>query len=526
MGIFVSASMTYSVGRWSLMGATAFAFVAATTAGNAQPQKPGKRAVATVTAVPVSIPESQLTRAELEAHLRFIASDELQGRRTGSPGSQIAARYLAEQFRQLGLKPAGDNGSYYQNVALQRTQPTATGTIRFGADSLAVGKQFVVVSGGAANQTAPSVYVGYGLTAEDYAGKDVKGKFVITQVGSSEAKTPRDLIGAMTEKRKLAAERGALGIIELFASPATPWTFANRYFNSEQISTPPAEATGQAPLLHIWADNGKGQLATLKDNKSVMVRTSGRAAQMLNTANVAGIIEGTDPTLKSEYVLLTAHYDHIGTGKAGVGSVTAADTIYNGARDNGMGTVALIAASKTLMAQRPKRSVIVVALIGEEVGMLGSRYYAEHPLVPLKQTVFNFNIDGAGYNDTKLISVIGLDRTGAKAEIEQAAAQFGLSVFADPAPEQGLFDRSDNVSFAAKGIPAPTLSEGFKAFDEELMKNYHQVSDNPETIDFEYLLKFCQSYARAARLIADRSARPFWVAGDKYEAAGKALYGQ
>lgn len=524
-GIFVFSPMNQLVSRWSLLGATAFAFVAAGTPGMAQQQKPAKRVVPTVTLTP-ALPEAQLTKAELENHLRFIASDELQGRRTGSPGNMVAARYIAEQFRQMGLKPAAENNSYYQQVALQRTQATTSGTIRFGADSLQVGKQFVVVSGGAMSQTAESVYVGYGLTADDYAGKDVKGKFVVTQVGSAEAKTPRDLIGAMTAKRKMAAERGALGIVELFASPATPWTFANRFFNSEQISIPAAEATGQTPMLHIWADNGKGQLAGLKDSKAVTIRTSGRVVQALTAVNVAGIVEGTDPSLKSEYILLTAHYDHIGTAKAGTGSVTAADTIYNGARDNGMGTVALLAAAKTLIVQPPKRSVIIVALTGEEVGLLGSRYYAEHPLIPLKQTVFNFNIDGAGYNDTKLISVIGLERTGAKAEIEQAAAQFGLGVFAEPAPEQGLFDRSDNVSFAAKGVPAPTLSEGFKTFDEELMKNYHQVSDNPETIDYNYLLKFCQTYARAARLIADRTTRPFWIAGDKYEAAGKALYGQ
>ena len=517
-GDFCFHSMIYSVRRWPLLGATAFAFMAVATPATAQ-TRPAKR---TVTATVASaLPEAQLTRAELESHLRFIASDELQGRRTGSAGNLAAARYLAEQFRMMGLRPAADGNSYYQPVALQRTQPTASGSIRFGADSLRLGSQFVVMSGGATRQTAPSVYVGYGLTADDYANKDVTGKFVITQVGSAEAKTPRDLVGAMTAKRKLAAERGALGVIELFASPTAPWGLVSRNFTNEQIGPVPAgETPGQPQLLHVWADNGKGQLAPLKDNAAVTVQTSGRVAQPVRAVNVAGIIEGTDPALKNEYVLLTAHFDHLGTKPGG-----GVDTIFNGARDNGMGTVGLLAAAKTLMAQRPKRSVIVVALTGEEVGLLGSRYYAEHPLVPLKQTIFNFNIDGAGYNDTKLISVIGLNRTGARAEIEEAAAQFGLSVFADPAPEQGLFDRSDNVSFAAKGIPAPTLSEGFKEFDEELMKNYHQVSDNPDTIDYDYLLRFCQAYARAARLIADRTTRPFWVAGDKYEAAGRALYG-
>ena len=325
--------MIHSLGRWSLLGATALVFVGVATPGIAQqPRKTGR--AARIETAPVS-PEASLSRAELESHLRFIASDELQGRKTGAPGNRVAARYIAEAFRQLGLKPAGADNSYYQPVALQRTQATATGIIRFGADSLTVGKQFVVVAGGAIDQTAPGVYVGYGLTADDYAGKDVKGKFVITQVGSAEAKSPRDLIGAMAEKRKMATERGAVGIIELFASPTTPWAFANRYFNSEQIGIMPAEGAGQTPILHIWAENGKGQLAGLKDSKAVSIRTSGRAVEPLDAANVAGIIEGTDPTLKAEYILLTAHYDHIGTAKAGTGSVTAADTIYNGAREIG-----------------------------------------------------------------------------------------------------------------------------------------------------------------------------------------------
>jgi hypothetical protein len=147
-------------------------------------------------------------------------------------------------------------------------------------------------------------------------------------------------------------------------------------------------------------------------------------------------------------------------------------------------------------------------------------------LVPLNQCVFNLNSDGAGYSDKTLVSVIGLDRTNCKAEIEAGCNAFGLSVFGDPAPEQGLFDRSDNVSLAAKGIPAPDFSPGFKSFDGEIAKYYHQATDNPESIDFDYLLKFCQSFAYSARLIANKSVRPYWTAGDKYEPAAKALYGK
>ena len=124
------------------------------------------------------------------------------------------------------------------------------------------------------------------------------------------------------------------------------------------------------------------------------------------------------------------------------------------------------------------------------------------------------------------MSVIGLNRTNCKDEIETACKAFGLGVFADPAPEQNLFDRSDNVNLAAKGIPAPDFAPGFKSFDGEIAKYYHQATDNPESVDFDYLLKFCQSFAYSARLIANKSVRPYWTAGDKYEPAAKALYGK
>ena len=146
------------------------------------------------------------------------------------------------------------------------------------------------------------------------------------------------------------------------------------------------------------------------------------------------------------------------------------DSIFNGARDNAMGVTAILEAAKALSQQRPNRSVLVLAFTGEEIGLLGSKYYAEHPLVPLKQTIFDLDTDGAGYSDTTIVSVIGLERTGAKAEIEAGAKAFGLGVFAEPAPEQGLFDRSDNVNFAIKGVPAPDFSPGFKAFDQEIAK--------------------------------------------------------
>ena len=280
-------------------------------------------------------------------------------------------------------------------------------------------------------------------------------------------------------------------------------------------------------LIHAWIQAAdKSEIEALKNegNLSVELASGAGSFKSLASQNVIGVLEGTDAKLKNEYLLLTAHYDHVGTGKQGGGAFGPQDSIFNGARDNGMGVVALLAGAEALAKERPKRSVIILAVTAEEMGLLGSQYYAEHPLIPLEKTIFNLNTDGAGYNTTQGAGIIGWDRTGTNEWVEKGLAAFGLEVIPDPAKEQNLFDRSDNVSFARQGVPCLTFSPGFKAFDQALMKNYHQVSDEADTVDFTYLLKFAQSFAHTARLIANADERPEWVAGDKYEAKGKTLY--
>ena len=473
------------------------------------------------------LPEFSISRTEVEAHMRFLASDQLQGRRTGEPGNQKAAQYIADQFQKLGLKTAPGQSGYLQPIALEKVRPAESAVLLVGKDTLRLGKELVVMAGGPADVSGEVVYAGYGLTdGEDgYKGRDVKGRIVVAQGGSPDAKSPRQIFNASNDKRKLATQKGAAALIELY-SESIPWGFVNQYFNREQV-TVPTTTDGSKPVTHLWVNNANNQFRQLKEaGQTATLQTSGRPQAAVSSANVAGVIEGTDPKLKDEYIILSAHFDHIGMGKQAGTPYQPSDSIFNGARDNAFGTVSILEAAKALSQQRPKRSVLVLALTGEEVGLLGSHYYADHPLVPLKQTIFDLNTDGAGYNDTTIVSVIGLERTGAKNEIETAAKTFGLSVFAEPAPEQGLFDRSDNVSFAAKGVPAPTFSAGFKTFDEAIGKYYHQAIDNPESLDYTYVLKFCQAYANAARLIADRPSRPQWSSGDKYEAAAKALYGQ
>ncbi|MEO6281904.1 MAG: M28 family peptidase [Dyadobacter sp.] len=480
-----------------------------------------------------TLPEFQIKKSETEAHMRFLAADELLGRRTGEQGNFVAARYIAEQFRKLGVVPvpgaAAGTSSYFQNVPFEKMGYNGAGQITADAEIMKSGEAWILMNGDAVDLKAPIVYASFGLENasknwDDYKGLDVKDKIVLVESGTPDTQTPSEIIATSIEKRKIAMNKGAIAVIELFNAPI-PWNIVSRNFAGEKISL--AESNKTKSIPHAWVNGKEAKYArALRAVKEVEFKTAGRKSQLVNSYNVAGYIQGTDPKLKEEYVLLTAHYDHVGVGKQGGQAFTPEDSIFNGARDNAFGTVALLTAAEALSKNPPKRSILIVALTGEEVGLLGSKYYAAHPLLPLNKCIFNINSDGAGYNDTTIVSVMGLERTGARVEIEAASKAFGLGVFADPSPEQGLFDRSDNVSFAKEGIPAPTFTPGFKEFTGDIMKYYHQVSDNPETIDFNYLLKFSQAYTYATRLIADRKVAPQWSAGDKYEPAAKKLYGK
>ncbi|ODS84241.1 MAG: peptidase M28 [Cytophagaceae bacterium SCN 52-12] len=474
-------------------------------------------------------PEYSLKKEELEAHMRILASDELEGRRTGEQGNRVAARYIAEQFRRYGLSPVPGQKDYYQPVWFEKTLAEKKGVLTAGAERLEHEKDWILLSGEKTELTAPVVYAGYGLEDaskkwDDYKGLDVKGKIVVVQSGLPESQSPRESIATAGQKRKLAAEKGAVALVELY-NASTPWNFIARFMAGERLGIAPENAAPSS-LPHFWA-NGKEARVTraLRDAKQVTISNEGRSIRQVLSYNVAGYIEGSDPRLKDQYILLSAHYDHVGVGAQGGQPYTPEDSIFNGARDNAFGVTGMLAAAKSLAESKPKRSVLFVAFTGEELGLLGSRYYADLPLLPLSKCIFNLNSDGAGYNDTSVLAVIGLKRTGASKQIEEAAGAFGLGVVGDPAEEQNLFDRSDNVNFASKGIPAPTFSAGFRDFDTEIMKYYHQAIDNPETIDYDYLLRYSQAYTLAARLIANLADPPKWVAGDKYEQASKELYG-
>lgn len=475
------------------------------------------------------LPEFRLPEKTMEQHLRFLAADELQGRMTGEQGGAVAARYIAEQFRKYGVKPVPGKDSYFQTVPFQKKKIAKSGQLVLGDLALEQGEGLMVDHGPAMNLETDLVFVGHAWIdpatgQNDFAGKNLEGKMLLALSGFPGVNDRSAILDASSRKMAWAQEHGAIGVIEIY-SLNFPWQVFKRFMGGSRLQLAPKEPMAEN-LIHGWVYDPDKVLVEKVRNTPMTVSFSseGVSTQKVLADNVIGIIEGTDPSDKGEYVLLTAHYDHVGMG-GNSGRTTATDSIFNGARDNGMGTVALLAAAEALGQAPPRRSVILIALTGEEIGLLGSRYYAENPLLPLEKTIFNLNTDGGGYNDTSIVSILGFNRVGAAEEMEKACRQFGLAVFADPAPEQNLFDRSDNVSFAVKGVPAPTFSPGFKEFNAEILKYYHQVADEAESVNFRYLAQYSKAYAYAARLIADKAEKPRWAEGDKYEPAGKALYG-
>lgn len=466
------------------------------------------------------LPEDQLSLAETSAHLRILAADELQGRAPGTFGGWAAARYIAEQFRAAGLQTVDGADGYYHYVPLVQTTPPAGGSLTLFGTTYQHGDAMIQVGGGALDVERAVVFANYGL-ADDYADLEVSGKVVVTRFGAPGVQNPIAALRQGTAKRALAAEKGALALIELYNLPL-PWQRLSGFLNQPRLGIDDG-----ATLPYFWINDAEGALAERVGTAAapqVVFAAEGLTVESKRSPNVVGFLEGHDPAKKDEYILLMAHYDHLGVRSS---PATPADSIYNGARDNGMGTVALINAAKSLGAQRPARSVLFMAVTAEESGLIGSRYYAEQPLLPLEDMVFVLNNDGAGYNNTDLVTVVGLNRTTAQGAIQEAVATYGLTAVDDPAPEQNLFDRSDNVNFAAKGVPAPTFSPGFDGFTGAITTYYHQAADEADAdFDFPYLLRFTQAYTRAARMIANMEERPFWIEGDTYEAAGKQLYGR
>jgi Zn-dependent M28 family amino/carboxypeptidase len=264
-------------------------------------------------------------------------------------------------------------------------------------------------------------------------------------------------------------------------------------------------------------------LSALKDAKaSIVVETS--EPKIIQAKNVIGYIDGTDPALKDEVILVGAHYDHVGIGRPVDNENNEPDSIYNGARDNAAGTVALMMAAKELSQNPPKRPVALIAITAEESGLVGSRYYASNPAIALKRTAFFLNNDNGGYNDTTITTVVGASRSNVKSAIKEGIAKKDLEFYDSEELDQGFFERSDNISLSVKGVPSATISMGFRQMDNEITQYYHQPADEVETMDMGYITKWIEGFVEATRNIANMEEKPFWKKGDSFEELGKKLY--
>lgn len=462
-----------------------------------------------------------ISKSEIEGHIYFLADDVLKGRATGSPELKIAASYLANSFRRYGVQPNPKTGTYYQEVKLKRVSPPKNASIEINNQVIT---DYAFINAVSMTSDQDAIFLNYGL-ANDYIGKDVKGKVIIVKAGSAETKDARAAFGLRRTKEKIAKDNGVTAIIELLKTDDNMWSFIDHNFNGPSLTVDLGDndKNDGDETAYVWVLDREGKMAeqlSAATTISSKIAIGDKQEEAVISQNVIGVVEGTDATLKNEYIIYSAHYDHVGIGEPD----KTGDTIYNGARDNAVGTTTVLSMAKNLAKYPTKRSALFILFTGEEKGLLGSSYYVENPVLPLNQMVYCFNSDNAGYNDTSLISIIGLTRTTAENNIFSAAETFGLKAIEDPAKEQGLFDRSDNVNFAKKGIPSPTFSLGFTSFDGDVTKYYHRPGDEAHTLDYDYLLKFFKAYVLAGRNIANDKETPRWNEGDKYEEASKELY--
>jgi len=459
------------------------------------------------------------TPAVALAPLRFLASDELMGRGTLRPEINIAARYISEQFRALGLKEVPGISDYFQPFDIKMVTPSSMGLLSVSTTTYKLGDMLLELKGGDLAIDAPIVYLGYGTKA-DFDKADVKGKILVTEMGFSDSSSMQQAFGAIGEKEIMAKERGAMALVERYRQKLVPWMPLKAYLTKE-IPT-----TDEGQVVPIFIVNDSTNLPSLVHDPSAKasISVTGTVIRNVPAKNVMAWLEGTDAALKDQFIVLSAHYDHLGVASHPKMEEGKMDSIYNGARDNAIGTTAVIDAAAYFVQHPPKRSVLFIAYTAEEIGEIGSKYFAAHPALPLHQLVYNLNIDNANYNDTTIVTVIGLGRTSADDDIKKACAAFGLTAMPDPAPDQNFFDRSDNTNLAVKGIPAPTFSLGIKQMDAEINKRYHQLSDEVGNFNLSYAMKYINSFILAAKYIADNRTQPFWVKGDKYEGAWKTLY--
>jgi len=488
------------------------------------------------------------------AHVKFLADDSLEGRNTGSEGLRKAQAYAVEQFQKAGLEPAGVNG-FYQPVHFNQFQvdesKSSLALVSKGkAEPLSFADDAFLNSRSTRATVylqAPLVFIGYGLkipekNLDELAGLNLNGKVVVYLAGS-----PADIPTALASHYQTAGERwkslhaaGVLGVVTIFnpASMDIPWSRISANGNepsmdlagSEFEETPGQQigvAFNPASAEKLFAGSGHtfAEIAALgKDRKPLphfplAVSLSTQAAIQttpIESANIVAKLLGSDPTLKNEYVVLSAHIDHVG-----IGAPINGDRIYNGAMDDGSGSALVLDMAVSLKAhpETLKRSVLFLLVSAEEKGLLGSKYFAAHPTVPIKSIVADVNVDMfLPIVPLKILTIQGIDESDLGTRAAAIAQSMGIKPIADPEPLRNRFIRSDQYSFIKKGVPSVKVDVGFEVgtpeqriFKDWLTKRYHAPSDDVnQPVDLQTAAGYEEFTRRLLLETANDGARPQW----------------
>lgn len=510
-------------------------------------------------------PWKHVRQSAIRSHVEFLSSDLLEGRAAASRGYDIAAAYVAAQFRQHGLRPSGEDATYFQTVPLLEATPVLPGSAaEFVIDGDSHRFEYAMdylpsvdFTSASSTLTAPLVFAGFGITApeldhDDLAGLDLQGRIAVIFTGAPD-KFPQDQRAYYAwENGKFATliEHGAVGVVMIDSNEDTQripwerrvamsWTPQMRWVDEESIPHNAFEklklrfrfnhdaamrlfenAPRSLPDVLATADAGEPQGFELPGMLTLSATTGLRRTE---SVNVLAVLPGSDAALKNEFVLVSAHLDHLGRGAA-----VAGDSIYNGTHDNAVGVGILLEMARAVSASgmRPRRAIVFAALTAEEKGLIGSDYLAAHPPFPIEAMAANINLDmPLTLTPTTDLIVRGEQHSTLGPVARAAASAHGYRLSPDPAPQDASFIRSDQFSFIQRGVPSIAVMSGYKARDKSIdasalrldfMKNnYHRPSDDLTLpVDYAGAADLARVNLRIAWSVANTTAKPQWKTKD------------
>ncbi|MFI5176096.1 MAG: M28 family metallopeptidase [Terriglobia bacterium] len=558
--------------KQSVLALAAFlVLILAATAAEKEKMSPEVRALRSINA------------PEISGIIKTLSSDEYEGRAPASKGETLTLRYIADQFKKVGLKPGNTDGTYFQKVPMvgETIENTEAKLVFAGPDKkeeLNYGDDYMAFTERQAPQVsidAPVVFVGYGVVAPEYKWNDfkdvdVRGKVIVMLINDPPVPDPKDpgkldpkmfggkamtYYGRWTYKYEEAARKGAAGCIIIHETEpaAYPWEVVKGSWSGEQFTLVSKDKGMSKIAIEAWITRDRAvqlfnmagkdfeemkKAAVSRDFKPVDLGVKAQLSlkvkdRVINSNNVVGKIEGSDPAGKNEWVIYTAHWDHLGVRETPQGK-----EIFHGARDNASGVAGLIELAKSfsLLPTPPRRSILFLSVTAEEKGLLGSLYYAKHPIYPLNKTAANINMDGLNVlGKTKDLTVIGYGQSNLDEVVKKYATESGLVVKPDPEPEKGGYFRSDHFSFAQVGVPSLDPSSGvdfvgrpegwgIEQRREYTNQRYHKPADMFDAgWDLEGAVQYLRLLFEIGEDVANSSTWPEWSAHSEFRARRVAM---